>query len=60
MEQVPQSELKEKILSLVEQSAQPPAHLVEQITEDKELVATCIRELLEDGDLKSNNGILSI
>lgn len=60
MEQVPQSELKEKILSLVEQSAQTPAHLVEQITEDKDLVATCIRELLEDGGLKSNNGILSI
>ncbi len=56
---ISQNELKEAILTLVEQKPCTPANISDHIREDKESVADCIRELLEDGDLKSENGILS-
>jgi ATP-dependent DNA helicase RecQ len=37
-----------------------PADIASQIEADKEIISQCIRELLEDEDLKAENGIISL
>jgi ATP-dependent DNA helicase RecQ len=37
-----------------------PADIALQIEADKEIISQCIRELLEEGDLKTVNGIISL
>ena len=52
--------LKEEIKELLRKQPLTPADIASQIEADKEIISQCIRELLEDEDLKAENGIISL
>lgn len=51
---------KEEIKELLRKQPLTPADIASQIEADKEIISQCIRELLEDEDLKAENGIISL
>ena len=53
-------QIKEKIKELLCKQPLTPADIASQIEADKEIISQCIRELLEDEDLKAENGIISL
>ena len=57
---LPQPQIKEEIKELLRKQPLTPADIASQIEADKEIISQCIRELLEEGDLKTVNGIISL
>ena len=55
-----ESQIKEEIKELLRKQPLTPADIASQIEADKEIISQCIRELLEDEDLKAENGIISL
>lgn len=53
-------QIKEEIKELLRKQPLTPADIASQIEADKEIISQCIRELLEEGDLKTVNGIISL
>ena len=53
-------QIKEEIKELLCKQPLTPADIASQIEADKEIISQCIRELLEDEDLKAENGIISL
>ena len=53
-------QIKEEIKELLRKHPLTPADIASQIEADKEIISQCIRELLEDEDLKAENGIISL
>ena len=53
-------QIKEEIKELLRKQPLTPADIASQIEADKEIISQCIRELLEDEDLKAENGIISL
>ena len=53
-------QIKEEIKELLRKQSLTPADIASQIEADKEIISQCIRELLEDKDLKAENGIISL
>ena len=51
---------REEIKELLRKQPLTPADIASQIEADKEIISQCIRELLEDEDLKAENGIISL
>ena len=58
--QLSSQQIKEEIKELLRKQPLTPADIASQIEADKEIISQCIRELLEDEDLKAENGIISL
>lgn len=53
-------ELKKKIVELLHQKPQTPAEIANQIEEEKEEISQVIQHLLEEGELKMQDGMIHI